>query len=99
MCVRVTRPFRPGGHESVKGLARETNSYVTSLRELATHNNGPSHMTFHVKYVILVILTCSDAFVRFSSPTLRAWVYEAKAGLTNGGGRRQPGECAGAVAT
>ena len=26
-CVhdRVTRPFRPGGHESVKGLVRETN--------------------------------------------------------------------------
>ena len=25
VCARVTRPFRPGGHESVKGLARETN--------------------------------------------------------------------------
>ena len=24
MCARVTRPFRTGGHESVKGLARET---------------------------------------------------------------------------
>ena len=24
MCARVTRPFRPSEHESVKGLARET---------------------------------------------------------------------------
>ena len=24
VCARVTRPFRPGGYESVKGLSRET---------------------------------------------------------------------------